>query len=135
MRLLPLVLLAACSLQGCATLIGSGVVADTNRQRRTTARTTGAELADRPPASGDTLTLFLANGNTLRGAVTGVTPGSLALDVGTFALTDVRRVERPWKRAEFGTTLVVAGLVDAGILWLVLRSLTFSGPGGGGGFF
>ena len=122
-----LLLAAACALQGCATLIGAGIASDTNRQRRAEATTTGVDLAEHPPVPGDTLTLVLVRGDTLRGAVAAVTRDSLHLDTGAVALTDIERAERPWTRAEFGRTLAVAAAVDMAILWLVMRDLTFTG--------
>ncbi len=122
---LVLLLTAACALQGCATLVGGAIAADTNRQRRAEATTTGAGLAERLPAPGGTLTLVLVRGDTLRGAVTAATPDSLVLDSGTLSLTDIDSAERPWVRADVDKA-VRKGLATDLVLYLMFALAALS---------
>ena len=119
--LLVTLLVAVAALQGCMTAIAAGTVADLNRQRRTAARTTGTEAPTVPPAPGDVLTLTLADGTQTTSTFAAFRTDSLVLDDDrTFALTDVARVERSWKRAR-GTPLLFGVAADLALVWLTLQ--------------
>ncbi len=127
-------LVAVCALQGC-TALGAGLAADTNRERRADATTARADIATRPPATGDVLTVRLNSGEARAGTVVMLTPDTLRLNTGAFALSDVDRVERPWRRAGAGLPLSVGAVIDIAAVWYLARhGLGWSGGGGSGWF-
>ena len=125
-------LLLSPALPGC-TALAAGVTADVNRQHRADATLTARGLAERPPAPGDTLTVRLTTGETLRDAFAAITPDSLVLARRTVALGQVERAVRPWTRRSVGAAALLGLAADAASVWYLLGHL-WDGPGGGGWF-
>ncbi len=117
-----LLLSAAALLQGCSVL-GAGGTAVANDRRRIDATTAGTEIGARPPAVGDTLTVYLVLGEPRRGAVVGVTADSLRLDVGAFSLRDIDRVVQLWTRDSVGEAFFLGAAVDFALMFFVMRDL------------
>ena len=127
--LLLLALVSGASvLQGC-TALGAGVALELNRQHRADATTTGPDTATVSPVPGDTLTLRLADGRGVRGAFVSLSDDSLALDTGTFALADVERVVRPWRRGKVGVGVALGALADVAFFWYIFHGLTYDFSG------
>ena len=119
-------LVAAFALHGC-TALGAGFAAELNRQHRADAQ---VSLADITLAPGDSLVLSFADGSTLRSAFASLQTDSVRLRAGAFALADIDRVERPWRRSSVGRAAAIGAGLDAvalAFLWYAFSNLTFQG--------
>lgn len=113
------------ALQGC-TVLAIGTTADLNRQRRVAATVYPDALTDSLFVPGDSLTIRLANGRTVRGTFAALPPDSLRLDTLSLARTDIDRVERSWMRASAGQNLFFGFLADAAVFFFVSQSFSLN---------
>ena len=118
-----LLILGASVLHGCTVLTAIETV-DRNQTRRAEARTSGPDIAARLPAPGDTVTVGLTDGRTLRDAFVSLSADSLRLGSNRLALADVESVERPWRRDDRLRASLLAFVVDAAIVVFLMDSLS-----------